>query len=97
MNEHSRIFDYIDFQLNRFPKADMFSGKENGQWKNYSTAEVKNTINKISAGLLKLGVSGHDMTIENQDKIALISKNRPEWLMLDMACQQIGAAICPPM
>ena len=44
---------------------------------------------------MKLGVSGNDMTIENQDKIALISKNRPEWLMLDMACQQIGAAICP--
>lgn len=95
MNEKSRIFDYIDFQLTRFPKSDMFSGKENGQWINYSTADVKDIVNKLSAGLLKLGVSGHDMTIENQDKIALISKNRPEWLMLDMACQQIGAAICP--
>ncbi len=95
MNEHSRIFDYIDFQLNRFPKPDMFSGKENGKWRHFSTAEVKETIDKLSAGLMKLGVSGHDMAIENQDKIALISKNRPEWLMLDMACQQIGAAICP--
>jgi len=35
------------------------------------------------------------MTIEHQDKIALISRNRPEWLILDMACQQIGAALCP--
>ena len=95
MNEHSRIFDYIDFQLNRFPKPDMFSGKENGKWRKFSTAEVKETIDKLSAGLMKIGVSGHDMAIENQDKIALISKNRPEWLMLDMACQQIGAAICP--
>jgi long-chain acyl-CoA synthetase len=95
MNEHSRIFDYIDFQLNSFPKPDMFNGKENGKWRNFSTAEVKNTIDKLSAGLMKLGVSGYDMAIENQDKIALISKNRPEWLMLDMACQQIGAAICP--
>ncbi len=95
MNENSRIFDYIDFQLNKFPKADMLNGKENGVWRNYSTAEVKEIINKLSAGLIKLGVSGNDMTIENQDKIALISKNRPEWLMLDMACQQIGAAICP--
>ncbi len=95
MNENSRLFDYIDFQLNKFPKADMFSGKENGQWRNYSTAEVKDIVNKLSAGLMKLGVSGHDMNIENQDKIALISKNRPEWLMLDMACQQIGAALCP--
>ncbi len=73
----------------------MFSGKENGQWRNYSTAEVKDTVNRLSAGLIKLGVSGYDMQIENQDKIALISKNRPEWLMLDMACQQIGAALCP--
>ena len=95
MNEHSRLFDYIDFQLNKFPKTDMFCGKENGNWIKYSTAEVKNIVNNLSAGLLKLGVSGNDMTIENQDKIALISKNRPEWLMLDMACQQIGAALCP--
>ncbi len=95
MNENSRLFDYIDFQLNKFPKADMFCGKENGSWINYSTAEVKKIVNELSAGLLKLGVSGHDMKIENQDKIALISKNRPEWLMLDMACQQIGVALCP--
>jgi long-chain acyl-CoA synthetase len=95
MNEQSRIFDYLKFQLNKFPKSDMFNGKENGQWRSFSTAEVIDTVNKLSAGLMKLGVSGHDMTIENQDKIALISKNRPEWLMLDMACQQIGAAICP--
>lgn len=95
MNEHSRIFDYLNFQLNRFPKPDMFSGKENGKWRNFSTAEVIETVNKLSAGLMKLGVSGHDMAIEKQDKIALISKNRPEWLMLDMACQQVGAAICP--
>ena len=40
-------------------------------------------------------MQGHDMTVENQDKIAIISKNRPEWLMLDMACQQIGAVLCP--
>lgn len=95
MNENSRIFDYLDYQLSKFPKADMLSGKENGQWRNYTTAEVKDTVNKLSAGLIKLGVSGNDMNIENQDKIALISKNRPEWLMLDMACQQIGAALCP--
>lgn len=95
MNEVSRLFDYVDFQLNKFPKPDMFNGKENGKWRSYSTAEVKQTIDRLSIGLMKLGVSGHDMVIENQDKIALVSKNRPEWLMLDMACQQIGAALCP--
>ncbi|MEI9955758.1 MAG: long-chain fatty acid--CoA ligase [Ferruginibacter sp.] len=95
MNENSRIFDCIDYQLNKFPKEDMLAAKENGVWKTYSTQQVKKRVNELSAGLLKLGVSGNDMTIEHQDKIALISKNRPEWLMLDMACQQIGAALCP--
>ena len=95
MNENSRIFDCIDFQLNKFPKADMLAGKENGEWKTYPTTEVKALVNKLSAGLLRLGVSGNDMTVEQQDKIALVSKNRPEWLILDLACQQIGALLCP--
>jgi long-chain acyl-CoA synthetase len=95
MNDNSRIFDAVAYQLNRFPKKDMFAAKHNGEWKTYSTGEVQNLVNKLSAGLLQLGVSGNDMTIENQDKIALVSKNRPEWLMLDLACQQIGAALCP--
>jgi long-chain acyl-CoA synthetase len=95
MNENSRIFDCIDHQLKKFAKKDMFAAKENGEWQTYSTADVKDMVDKLSAGLLQLGVSGNDMVIENQDKIALVSKNRPEWLLLDMACQQIGAALCP--
>jgi long-chain acyl-CoA synthetase len=95
MNEILRIFDTVDYQLRHFPKKDMFATKLNGQWKNYTTQEVKDTVDKLSAGLLQLGVSGNDMNIENQDKIALISKNRPEWLFLDLACQQIGATLCP--
>ncbi|MBC7886805.1 MAG: long-chain fatty acid--CoA ligase [Ferruginibacter sp.] len=95
MNENSRIFDFLQYQLDKFPKADMLGGKENGEWRRYSTAEVKETVNNLSAGLISLGLSGNDMTVDKQDKIALISKNRPEWLMLDMACQQIGVTLCP--
>ena len=95
MNEHSRIFDFLYDQLERFPKEDMLAGKKDGKWITFSTATVADTINKLSAGLLKLGIHGHDMTVEQQDKIAIISANRPEWLMLDMACQQIGVILCP--
>jgi long-chain acyl-CoA synthetase len=96
MNENSRIFDCIDRQLNKFAKPDMFAAKVDGQWRKYSTSEVKDLVNKLSAGLLLLGVGDKSgQPIEAQDKIALISKNRPEWLLLDLACQQIGAILCP--
>jgi long-chain acyl-CoA synthetase len=95
MNEKSRIFDFLQNQLDHFPKSDMMGGKEDGQWRRYSTAEVKSIVDTLSTALIKLGISGNGMTVEKQDKIALISKNRPEWLMLDMACQQIGAVLCP--
>ena len=95
MNEKSRLFDFLQNQLEHFPKTDMIGGKENGHWKLYSTAEVNSIVNNLSTALIRLGISGNDMTVEKQDKIALISKNRSEWLMLDMACQQIGAVLCP--
>lgn len=95
MNEQFRLFDLLYYQLEKYPKADMFTAKINGAWQPQSTAEIVSIVNRLSAGLLKLGISGNDLTVENQDKIALISRNRPEWLILDLACQQIGAILCP--
>jgi long-chain acyl-CoA synthetase len=93
--ESKRLFDCIEHQLTNFPQEVMLSGKENGGWRTYSTNEVASTVNALSAGLLSLGLSGHDFTPEGSDKIAIISSNRPEWLMADMATQQIGVIWVP--
>jgi long-chain acyl-CoA synthetase len=95
MNIPTRLFDFLYHQLEKFPKADLFTGKVNNAWSPLSTQDVVSLVNKLSAGLLKLGIGAKDFTVENQDKVALISKNRPEWLILDLACQQIGAILCP--
>ena len=47
------------------------------------------------AGLLQMGIGSGDNTPEGRDKIAVISKNRPEWVMLDLAVQKIGAVLTP--
>ena len=93
--EYKRLFDCIDYQLQHFPKEDMLSGKENGTWRKYSTQEVSNTVNQLSAGLLSLGLSANNFTPEGSDKIAIISANRPEWLIADMATQQLGVIWVP--
>ncbi len=95
MENRKRLFDSIDHQLQHFPKTDMLASKQNGEWKTISTQKAKTIVNQLSAGLLQLGVSGHDMTAENSDKIAIISNNRPEWVFTDLAVQQIGAILVP--
>lgn len=91
----TRLFDFLSYQLQNFPLPDMFAAKEGGKWKTYSTKEVDEIVNKLASGLLNLGVSANNMTAEGRDKVAIISKNRPEWLMLDLAVQKIGAVLVP--
>ncbi len=95
MNNPTRLFDAVNYQLEKFAKDDMLNAKENGNWRAYSTEEVQQTVNKLSAGLMQLGVSGNDLTVEGADKIAIISNNRPEWIFVDLAVQQLGAILVP--
>ncbi|HEY2648076.1 MAG TPA: long-chain fatty acid--CoA ligase [Puia sp.] len=95
MSKPERLFDCIACQLEKFPKPDMFAAKENGAWRKYSTQEVSEMVDALACGLMKIGVSGNDMTVENQDKIAIISGNRPEWLITDLAVQKLGAVLVP--
>jgi len=95
MTEPTRLFDCIEWQLQKGATYTMMAAKENGSWKEYSVQEVAAIVNKLSAGLLKMGFGKKSSTPEERDKIAIISKNRPEWLMLDLAVQQIGAVLTP--
>jgi long-chain acyl-CoA synthetase len=90
-----RLFDVLEYQLDKFPKSDMLNAKVKGIWQHHSTNEVADTVNKLSAGLYKLGVRCNDCTAEGSDKVAIISANRPEWLFADFAVQQLGAVFVP--
>lgn len=95
MLEPKRLFDCLEYQLEHFPRPDMLAAKENDTWRTYSTREVIEKVNQLSISLLALGVSKGDDSVEGKDKVAIISANRPEWLLLDMALQQIGAISVP--
>lgn len=95
MHQPERLFDVTAFQLEHFPKEDMLAAKVNGAWVKHSTQSVIDQVNKLSSGLLQLGISPGDFTPEGQDKISIISQNRPEWIMADLAAQQVGAVVTP--
>lgn len=95
MTEPKRLFDCIEWQLQKGIDFPVLANKEKGAWKEYNMQEVAGIVNKLSAGLLKMGFGKGDGTVEGRSKIALIAKNRPEWVLLDLAVQQIGAVLTP--
>lgn len=95
MTDPKRLFDCLELNLDREHLTDMLAGKEDGKYRTFSTTVVAETIEKLSTGLLKLGVSGGDRTIEGIEKVAVVAKNRPEWIMLDLAVQRTGAVLAP--
>ncbi len=84
-----RLFDIAHHALVKYPNDTMFATKYHGEWKKTSTKEFINLGNKISRGLLKLG-------IKPGDKIALITTaTRTEWAVMDLGISQIGAISVP--
>lgn len=88
MNQITRLFDIPYYQLERFPNDNMFVTKTAGSWVSMSTATFLTKANEMSLALLALG-------IEKGERVALISTNRVEWNVMDIALQQIGAILVP--
>ena len=87
--EVRRVFDLLAHYKEKFPDQKVaLAGKVNGKWREYSIDEYIELTNIISGALIELGV-------RPQDKVAVISNNRPEWNILDMAITQIGGVMVP--
>jgi long-chain acyl-CoA synthetase len=86
----TRVFDLLYHQLNNNPlEASLSSRDADGNWKTFSTEEVKNYAEQAASGLLKSG-------LKPGDKVAMvIYKNRPEWVIMDFALQMAGLISIP--
>jgi long-chain acyl-CoA synthetase len=87
--EISRVFDFIYYQLKNYPQPRAFGHRHEGKDIYYSTQEFVDAVNKVSRGLLQLG-------LQKGDTVGLVSvKNRPEWCIMDVAMLQIGVISIP--
>jgi long-chain acyl-CoA synthetase len=69
-------------------KADALNHRENGGWVHISAATFVERVQHIALGLAALG-------IRPGDRIALLSENRPEWSIVDLAILSLGAINVP--
>jgi len=91
----SRLFDIVAQRQETEPESVMLAAKESGSWRTYTTREVWDTANKLCGGLLSLGIATELLDPEKQEKIGIISPNRPEWIITDLGVQLTGAALVP--
>ncbi|MDP9068945.1 MAG: long-chain fatty acid--CoA ligase [Actinomycetota bacterium] len=79
------IIEKFHERVRTHPEKVAFRYKSGGQWKDVTWRDYGNTVQQVSKGLMALGF-GHG------DKISLLSNNRPEWHITDVAAMCLGGA-----
>ncbi|MBV9882320.1 MAG: AMP-binding protein, partial [Sphingomonadaceae bacterium] len=68
--------------------APFLWAKKQGEWRSLSWREVADKVAKLAAALQRLG-------LERGDRVMLVSENRPEWLISDLAIMAAGCVTVP--
>jgi long-chain acyl-CoA synthetase len=72
----------------RHNKQDALNHRSEGKWHNIPAAAFVERVKNVALGLASLGV-------RPGDRIALLSENRPEWSIADLAILSLGAINVP--
>jgi long-chain acyl-CoA synthetase len=74
--------------VSRHPHKAVILYKEGGEYRPITYAEMEERVRRLALGLMELG-------IEPGTRVALLSENRPEWAIADLAILSIGAVNVP--
>jgi long-chain acyl-CoA synthetase len=74
--------------LARHAKPDALSLKQQGQWLHIPGEAIIKRVRAVALGLSALG-------IRKDDRVALLSENRPDWSVVDLAILSLGAINVP--
>ena len=74
--------------ISKYAKPDALNTKQGGEWLHIPGETFIERVRHMALGLSDLGV-------EAGDRVALLSENRPEWSMVDLAILSLGAINVP--
>ncbi len=93
--EVTRLFDLLPYYNQKFGDKGLLYAKRNNAWQATFINDLRKQVNELAVSLRKKGVLYYDGTVVGQDKVAIISSNRPEWVITDFAVQKTGAILVP--
>ena len=75
-------------RASKFKDAPFLWAKLDGRWRPSTWKQVADRVTKFAYGLKQLGV-------KPGDRVLIVSENRPEWMITDLAIMSIGAVAVP--
>jgi len=75
-------------QAARLGERPFLHSKRQGRWQALTWAETARRVNLVARGLKALGLA-------SGDRVLLVSENRPEWLIADLAVMAAGGVTVP--
>lgn len=82
------LISLLDHAIQHYGSQPALSYKQDGTYQDISYTEFGEAADAFSSGLTALG-------IQKDDRIALISENRPEWALTDFGALKAGAITVP--
>ena len=84
----TELYQFLSDEYRSRPDKDLLRYKVDGKYIGISYSKFKEETDNFGYGLATLG-------IKSNDKVAIISENRPEWVFSDMASLALGAVNVP--
>lgn len=82
------VVELIWRSVERTPDKEAIRWKAGGGWPSWTYAELWAQVASASIGLRRMGIGAGD-------RVVILSRSRPEWLVADLACMASGAVTCP--
>jgi long-chain acyl-CoA synthetase len=86
--ENANLTDPVWTNAQVAPDAAQFARPVDGQWRDVTCAEFRSEVIALAKGLIAMGV-------QVGDRVALMSKTRYEWTLIDYAIWSAGAVTVP--
>jgi long-chain acyl-CoA synthetase len=74
--------------VKKYPARTAFLYKTKGKYLGMTYQELSDSVDAVAGGLKKLGIG-------KGDKVAIMSYNRPEWAIADLAVLKLGGVVVP--
>ncbi|PPR46662.1 MAG: Long-chain-fatty-acid--CoA ligase FadD15 [Alphaproteobacteria bacterium MarineAlpha5_Bin9] len=82
------VLDIFNTQVKKYGNKPYLWEKIEGKYRSYSWNEISEKVSKFSSSLLNQGILAGD-------RVVIVSENRPEWQIADLAIMAIGAITVP--